>query len=587
MLRRVQIVGPGLDAVIEGFDRSVYFRWGVWATAVCFIAIAYNGPTGLFWGALVLVVEVWLALAASPYRRGEAGTPSRRWSVLGASTAAVLLSSIGLTLFWNIHGEAFRLVAAAFTFMLLLHAQIFMSRSTATLLVGSVVPASMLMAEIIFFGGYHGFGLIAGSICPAVGMAYAIVGGFINQRNAKSLEAARSEAEAANEAKSAFLAMMSHELRTPMNGVLGMAHALKLTDLDSRQAQQVDVLLASGQALMGILGDILDISKIEAGRMDIESIPVDLRRLCRATADLWSDAASTKGVMLNCEIDAATPAWVLGDPTRLRQVMSNLVSNALKFTDRGQVALELRPLPGAPGGQIRIQLSISDTGIGLSEAQIAKLFQPFTQAEASTTRRYGGTGLGLNICRRLVEMMGGEIGVESRPGEGAIFKVILVLPIAAAPAAKEASPEIDNIAGLRLLVVDDNPTNRLVASAILGAMGAEIQTANDGLDGLEALRRADYDVVLMDIHMPRLDGAGALAAIRAGEAGRTDLPVIALTADAMQEEVRRLGLLGFDAVQPKPIQPAALIAAIARLARTPGGDGQPVKASAALARHAG
>jgi CheY-like chemotaxis protein len=369
--------------------------------------------------------------------------------------------------------------------------------------------------------------------------------------------------------------------------VLGMAHALKLTDLDPRQTEQVEVLLASGEALMGILGDILDISKIEAGRMDIESIPVDLRRLCRAAVDLWSDAASTKGVMLTCEIDAATPAWVLGDPTRLRQVVSNLVSNALKFTDRGRVSLELRPLPGAPGGQVRMQLSICDTGIGLSEAQIAKLFQPFTQAEASTTRRYGGTGLGLSICRRLVEMMGGEIGVASRPGEGAIFKVILVLPIAAAPEAKNLSSEIDNIAGLRLLVVDDNPTNRLVASAILGAAGAEIEMANDGLDALEALRRADYDVVLMDIHMPRLDGAGALVAIRAGEAGRSDVPVIALTADAMQQEVRRLGALGFDAVQPKPIQPATLIAAIARLASTPGADGQLVKASAALDRHAG
>jgi CheY-like chemotaxis protein len=418
-------------------------------------------------------------------------------------------------------------------------------------------------------------------------MAYAIVGGFINQRNAEALERARSEAETANQAKSAFLAMMSHELRTPMNGVLGMAHALKLSDLDARQVEQVDILLASGQGLMAILGDILDISKIEAGRMDIETIPVDLPALCRSTVDLWSNAASTKGVMLTCEIDPATPAWVSGDPTRLRQVMSNLVSNALKFTDRGRVALELRSLPGAPDGQVRLQLSISDTGVGLTEAQMSKLFQPFTQAEASTTRRYGGTGLGLNICRRLVEMMGGEIGVDSRPGEGSTFHVTLVLPLAAAAEMEDERPEIDGVAGLRLLVVDDNPTNRLVASAILGAAGAKIETANDGVDGLEALRRADYDAVLMDIHMPRLDGAGALAAIRAGEAGRSDVPVIALTADAMQEEIQRLSGLGFDAVQPKPIQPAALIAAIARLAPAPRAEDQPVSAPAALARHAG
>ena len=335
MLGRVQIADPGLDAVIAGFSRSAFFRWAVWATAVCFVSVAYGWLTGLFWGVLVLLVEAWLALAASPYRRGEAATPARRWSALGAATAAVLLSSVGLTLFWNMGGEAFRLVAAAFTFMLLLHAQLFMSRSTATLLVGSVAPATMLMTEVVFFGGYHGFGLVAAAICLAVGMAYAIVGGFINQRNAEALERARSEAETANQAKSAFLAMMSHELRTPMNGVLGMAHALKLSDLDARQVEQVDILLASGQGLMAILGDILDISKIEAGRMDIETIPVDLPALCRSTVDLWSNAASTKGVMLTCEIDPATPAWVSGDPTRLRQVMSNLVSNALKFTDRG------------------------------------------------------------------------------------------------------------------------------------------------------------------------------------------------------------------------------------------------------------
>ena len=264
------------------------------------------------------------------------------------------------------------------------------------------------------------------------------------------------------------------------------------------------------------------------------------------------------------------PPFVLCDPTRLRQITANLVSNALKFTERGRVDISLRCLPHAPEGHAGLALSVSDTGIGLSPAQLAKLFQPFTQAEASTTRRFGGTGLGLSICKRLVEMMGGEIGVESREGEGSIFQVRLTLPLADAPKSAPTMDEVGgDIAGVRLLVVDDNPTNRLVACAILGAVGAVVETANDGLDGLDALRRQPFDAVLMDIHMPRLDGLSALVRIRGGEAGPRDIPVIALTADAMDGETHRLRSLGFDAVEAKPIRPAALIAAIAGLAHRP------------------
>jgi len=333
----------------------------------------------------------------------------------------------------------------------------------------------------------------------------------------------------------------------------------------------VDVLLTSGQGLMAILGDILDISKIEAGRMDIEAVPFELPNLCRAVIDLWRDSASKKGVTLVFDIDPAAPAWVVGDPTRVRQVLSNLVSNALKFTERGQVILALQLAEPPSAESARLRLSVSDTGVGLTEEQIGKLFTAFTQAEASTTRRFGGTGLGLNICRRLVEMMGGKISVDSRYGEGSTFYLELTLPIAEPLEAEEPAAIRHDIGEMRLLVVDDNPTNRLVAAAILGAAGAAVETANDGVGALDALRHQAFDAVLMDIHMPRLDGVGALKAIRAGEAGRSDIPVVALTADAFEGEAARLMTLGFDAVQSKPIQPASLIATLTAL-QAPRGD---------------
>jgi len=412
--------------------------------------------------------------------------------------------------------------------------------------------------------------IAAVGICPLGGLSYAIVIGLINQRNARALEAAKTEAEVANEAKTTFLAMMSHELRTPMNAVLGMAHALKATDLDSRQAAQLDILLEGGASLMTILGDILDISKIDSGRLEFETAPVDLAALCDTTVAFWRNVALDKNVDLQSEVSSETPAWVMADSTRLRQIIFNLVSNALKFTDEGAVTLTLKPLAWDLEGRVTLELAVSDTGIGISEAQIVKLFKPFAQAELSTTRKYGGTGLGLSICKRLAEMMGGGISVESQPGQGSTFRVIFVLPLASAPQDQAAEVAADiPIEGLRLLVVEDNPANRLVASAILGAVGAEVDTACDGREGLRRLRERHFDLVLMDIHMPDMDGVEALTRLRSGETGDPHIPVIALTADAMEGEAQRLIGLGFDAVQAKPIQPGDLIATIARLSRRP------------------
>ena len=377
------------------------------------------------------------------------------------------------------------------------------------------------------------------------------------RRNARALEAARAHALDASRSKSAFLAMMSHELRTPMNGVLGMAHALAATKLIPQQAGYLDMIVQSGDGLMAVLNDILDLSKIEAGKLELEAVSFDVDKLGRQIFLMWSETARLKGLELVLEIDPATPAWLAGDPVRVRQILLNLISNALKFTEQGEVTVRIAPL--APRG---IEILVTDTGIGMRQDQQDKLFQAFSQAEASTTRRFGGTGLGLSICRQLAEMMEGDISVTSEPGAGTTFRVALPLPAGQAPAEAEIQNEIISLEGREILVVDDNKVNQAVAKAILEAAGAVVTLADDGLDGLEKLRTGNFGVVLMDVHMPRMDGIEALGRIRAGEAGRFDIPVIALTADARSGEgERRLGL-GFDEAQPKPIQPAELLYAV-------------------------
>jgi CheY-like chemotaxis protein len=276
----------------------------------------------------------------------------------------------------------------------------------------------------------------------------------------------------------------------------------------------------------------------------------------------------------------------MGDATRLRQILNNLVSNAVKFTEHGAITVRIRQLSGARPGAALLEISVQDTGIGLTPDQAARLFQPFVQAEASTTRRFGGTGLGLAICRRLARLMGGDITVESAAGRGSTFRVRLEAQIAQPPQRldeedqAEASGQLRDITGLHILVVEDNPVNCAVARAVLAASGAEITVASDGVEALEALRRGRFDVVLMDIHMPRMDGVEALTAIRAGETGDPDTTVIALTADAMEGEALRLLYLGFDAVQPKPIQPAQLIMTIALQAQASRGRRLPIQATA-------
>jgi CheY-like chemotaxis protein len=377
--------------------------------------------------------------------------------------------------------------------------------------------------------------------------------------------------------------MIGHELRTPMNGVLGLAQTLSTSDLDDRQAEHVAMLVQSGNSLMTILNDLLDISKIEAGKLDIEEAAFDLHLLAQQVHSLLTHT-SKNSVLITLDIAADTPRWLMGDPARIRQIMQNLTSNALKFTIEGEVCLALRSCATTVEGQVGFEILVRDTGIGLSEEQQGRLFQPFSQASASTARQYGGTGLGLSICRRLSELMGGQISVQSTPGKGSTFRVALQLAPAQPIVAVEHVEASDTLTAVRVLVADDHPTNRAVAKAILEALGCVVETVEDGERALTRLVEQNFDVVLMDIHMPGMGGVAAMQQIRAGRAGAADLPVIALTADVVPSHRGSLESLGFNAVQPKPIDMATLASTIHDAVAARRGDADGLLAAAISTR---
>ncbi|MFN3521701.1 MAG: ATP-binding protein [Phenylobacterium sp.] len=549
-----------IDGVARDARRTTAARLVSGVLAAALMTLTFGWAMSAGWLAALLATEAWSFAATRRQMAGGETTLAGRVNYLAAVFVMTCVWSAGGAVYWLTGKPALQLAAFCYFAGQLIHAQAFTSRSQLAFGLVAGVPTSVLAGLTIFsgFSGAEWVTAVAGSMMV---VGYAIAAAQMHRRASAELEAAKAQALHASAAKSAFLAMMSHELRTPMNGVLGMARALREGPLDPRQAEQADMLIRSGDTLMAILNDILDLSKVEAGKLDLVSEPFDLHDLAARVRDLWLDAANAKGLRLICDIDPATPRWVEGDPTRLRQILLNLVSNGLKFTAQGCVRLSLRPARGEG-----VEISVDDTGIGMSAEQQARLFQPFTQADLSVARRFGGTGLGLAICRELASLMGGYIIVESAEGEGSTFRVTLPLSAvdAPAPAEEPVAPE-GGVEGLRLLVVEDNRINQAVARAVLEAAGAVVDTADDGVQGLEMLRIRAYDLVLMDLHMPRMDGIEALLAIRRGEAGvAPDLPVVALTADAMVGEDERLTRLGFDAVQAKPINPRELILAIAR-----------------------
>jgi signal transduction histidine kinase/CheY-like chemotaxis protein/HPt (histidine-containing phosphotransfer) domain-containing protein len=392
----------------------------------------------------------------------------------------------------------------------------------------------------------------------------------IRQRT-EDLEKAMRAALASSQAKSEFLANMSHELRTPMNGLLGMLDVVLDSKLELEQKDQLEIAQRSAYSLLALLNDILDLSKIEAGKMMIEKIPYNVRTVLEDCVKSFQARAAQKGIALHFELDPQSPDQVLGDPLRVRQIAANLLSNAVKFTDRGWVRLRLsaRPVGGVPANGWEMNIEVSDTGSGIESDKLSSIFEKFTQADGSITRKYGGTGLGLAIIKRLVEMQNGNVGVESKVGKGSSFTVTLpyqaveapaVVPVSGQPVAAQKK---DAPAMARLLLVEDNIVNQKVVMAILRKKGYHIEVANDGREALNKLEASTqgFDAVLMDVQMPVMDGLETTRVIRRN-ARWNHLPVIAMTAHAMNGDRERCLQAGMDSYISKPIQPAHLIATI-------------------------
>ncbi|HEY9218249.1 MAG TPA: ATP-binding protein [Phenylobacterium sp.] len=372
---------------------------------------------------------------------------------------------------------------------------------------------------------------------------------------------ARDAALTAAEAKATFLANISHEIRTPMNGVLGVLHILKTEAMASENHSLVEEALACGATLSQLLDDIIDFSKVESGKVEFSPEPVELSDALDVVAGMLRPEAESRGLYLLSETPEGA-GWAMLDPIRLRQMLFNLLGNAVKFTLRGGVRMRLTTR-GA-GDRQRVRIEVEDTGIGIAPEGQVSLFERFQQADGSTTRRFGGSGLGLAVTKALTEQMGGRIGFKSKEGRGSTFWIDIPAPACEAPLAMPEAGE-RWLEGLRVLVVEDNATNRLVATRMLGALGAEVDTAEDGAQGVDRATETAYDLIFMDIQMPVMDGIEATRRIRAlpGAAGHT--PIVATTANVMAHQIEAYRQVGMDGHVAKPISPAALLGEIARL----------------------
>ncbi|KRA59709.1 histidine kinase [Caulobacter sp. Root655] len=545
-------------------------------TAVA-VAFGLGLPIALGWLASLALAEGLARLATRRFKPGVPGLPRLRAAfVLAALPINLIWAGLG-ALMWFAPAPELKMAAVAIWVGQIVYTQNFRHQPAALLAVSATAPMASMLVFPLFFYDAHG---VAANVARWGLMAVVLttINVMLSNRAAarrlddltRGLRDERERALEANRAKSTFIAVTSHELRTPMNGLLGMAYALDRSNLNESQRRHVRLMIKSGDSLMQVLNDVLDLSKIEAGKVDMDHVATNLPELVLAAGDAWRDAAREKGLWLKTEVDPQAPAWILADPLRIRQVLMNLISNGLKFTSQGGVTIQLAASTPRADGLQDVRLRVIDTGIGVSPQFHDRIFDSFTQADNTVSRNHGGTGLGLTISRALARQMGGDLALESH-ADGAAFVFTLRAAMSAPPAAMLDDDEIDDATPdfdtLRILMAEDNAINQVVVRTMLEATGAVLTVVDEGQAALHALQAGAFDVVLMDINMPVMDGITALAAIRAGQAGDPALPVIALTASAMSGDRERFLAMGFDDHLGKPIRPIELLSAISAAVR--------------------
>jgi signal transduction histidine kinase/CheY-like chemotaxis protein len=470
----------------------------------------------------------------------------------------------------------------ALSFMLLFSGvgiALFLARSLATRIIAPIMKLSEAMNDVAAGGEFKPVEVAAqDELFRSLNASFNDLLAKLAEREddlkaaMRDLEQARDAANAANVLKTQFLANMSHEIRTPLNGVLAMAEVMAMGDLEPVQRERLQIIRQSGGLLLAVLNDVLDLSKIEAGKLTLISEPFELEPVIASVTESFDVMAKNKGLSLKVEVEDTASGWWEGDSDRLRQILGNLLSNAVKFTLQGEVAakVDVNEANGA------LRLTVRDTGVGIAPEKLPGLFEKFTQADNSATRRFGGTGLGLAICRELTQMMGGAINVESREGVGSVFVVELPLPRCEAAGATHADAIQADQDGLRLLAAEDNTTNQQVLAAVMESLGIDIHIVADGKQAVEAWQDCEYDLILMDIQMPVMDGICAAREIRAAErdSSRPRTPILALTANALSHQIEEYIAAGMDGHVAKPIEIAKLYEAIsiALNAAAVGGD---------------